>query len=69
MTPHGLAGRLTITRLGAFLGAVTELVAVAALEVGHVPGFGTILGHVAFLATVTATTRACLGAVLGEVTN
>jgi hypothetical protein len=49
---------------------VTELVAVAALNVGHVARFGAVAGHVTLLTAVAATTAAAaLGAVPGEVSH
>lgn len=68
-TKEKYLGKLTVTRLGAFLGAVAVLIAVTALEVGHVLRLSAITGPVALLTTVAAATRACLRAVLGKVTN
>lgn len=65
----GPPGGLTVTRLGAFLARMAELVAVTALDVGHVPWLGAILRKMAFLATVAATTWPSLGTILGEVAN
>jgi len=58
---------LTVARLGALLGHVAKLIAVAALDFALL---GAVLGKVAFAAAVVAgTSAAALGAVLGEVTH
>lgn len=48
---------------------MTHLVAVAALNVGHVLGRGALLRHVALLTTVAAALGTGLGTVLREVTH
>lgn len=61
--------QLTIPRLGALLASVAVLVAIAALNLGHVAGRSALLGHVTLLTTVAAALGTGLGAVLGEVTH
>lgn len=60
---------LTVSRLRAFLASVAILVTVTALNIGHVTGFRTVLGNMAFLAAVAAATGTSRGAIFGEVAN
>jgi hypothetical protein len=63
--------RLTVARLGALAAGVTVVVAVAALDLGHVLRLVALLGHVTLLTTVATTTRAATTgrAILGEVSD
>lgn len=64
---HGI---LTITRLRALFAEMSELIAVAALDVVHVLGLGALFRHVALLAAVaTAARTTTLRAVLAEMTH
>jgi hypothetical protein len=62
---------LTVTRLGTLPAAMAHLIAVAALDIGHVLGLRAFLGQMLFRTTVAATTRTGrMGwAILGKVTN
>lgn len=62
-----LVTRLTVSRLGALFTVVSSFLAVAADNKVHVPGLVTILGNVAFLATVATSSAASIGTVFGEV--
>lgn len=59
--------RLTVTRLGALFAVVSSFLAVAADNKFHVSGLVTILGNVAFLATIATSSAASIWTVFGEV--
>lgn len=59
--------RLTISRLGTLFAVVSSFLAVAASNKVHVSGLVTILGYMAFLATIATSSAASIWAVFGEV--
>lgn len=61
--------KLTVTGLGTLLDTVSILIAIAALEIGHVTRLSALLRHVTLLTTVATTTGTGLRAVLGEVSH
>jgi hypothetical protein len=59
--------RLTVPRLGTLFAVVSSFLAVAAGNKVHVSGLVTILGNMAFLATIAASSATSIWAVFGEV--
>lgn len=59
---------LTIFGFGAIFAEVSSLLAITACDIVHVAWLVTVLGYMAFLTTVAATSTASLGTIFAHVT-